>query len=60
VKLEDYVKAIKEVCASYNIPVYNLFEESGINESNLKATIQIILILTTMDTAEYLSLWLIN
>lgn len=37
VKLEDYVKAIKDVCKSYNILVFDLFAESGINENNLKS-----------------------
>jgi lysophospholipase L1-like esterase len=31
------VQAIKEVCKEYNILVYDLFNESGINESNLKS-----------------------
>lgn len=36
VKLDDYAKAIKEVCAEYNIPVLDLLNESGIDEKNIK------------------------
>ncbi|MCM8711386.1 SGNH/GDSL hydrolase family protein [Clostridium sp. SYSU_GA19001] len=36
VKLEDYVQAIKDVCKSYNILVLDLFNNSGINENNIK------------------------
>lgn len=36
VKLEDYVQAIKDVCKSYNILVLDLFNDSGINEGNIK------------------------
>lgn len=33
-KLEDYVKAIKEVAELYGIPVIDLFEKGGFNEEN--------------------------
>ncbi|MEK6264392.1 MAG: SGNH/GDSL hydrolase family protein [Clostridium sp.] len=33
--LDDYTKAMNEVCASYDIPVLDLYKSSGIDENNL-------------------------
>ncbi|MCJ7689102.1 MAG: SGNH/GDSL hydrolase family protein [Clostridiaceae bacterium] len=33
--LGDYTKSMKEVCASYDVPILDLYASSGINEKNL-------------------------
>ena len=33
--LEDYTKAMNEVCPLYNIPILDLYTNSGINQNNL-------------------------
>lgn len=37
VKLDEYAQAIEDVCKSYNILVLDLFNDSGINEKNIKS-----------------------